>query len=78
MEVYVHPGDCRVERGLDDYPGQAILMDCDGEVLLVVPDTWEDHHLFTALDFANQAFRRGKDVGRNEIISGFKRLMELK
>ena len=77
MEMYAYQEDCAVERNLEEYPGMAVLMDCDGHALMVVPDTWEDHQLFTALALANDAFRYGKKVGRNEMVADVHKLLEI-
>lgn len=77
MEKWTCKKDCSVERNLDKYPGMAVLMDCNGDILLIVPDTWKDCQLFTALEFANRAFRNGERMGRNDMIMRFKQLMEI-
>lgn len=77
MRMYAYREDCEVKRNHENYPGMAVLMDSNDNILLVVPDTWEDHQLFTALDFANQTFRFGKKVGRNEMVADACKLLDI-
>jgi len=63
-EHLAHKNDCSVERNLDDYPGQAVMMDCDGNVLFTAPESWKLEQMFHALQIANEAYARGVRVGR--------------
>lgn len=63
MENFFDPADCSIERNLPGYEKQAVLMSCDGDYLLVVPSTWTDDQILTALCFANYTHRIGFNKG---------------
>jgi hypothetical protein len=65
--------DCEIITGLKEYPGMKVLMNCDGDIVLIVPADWEDDQIWMALDFANHAYLSGKKVGSNETIREFRR-----
>ena len=69
--------DCSIERNLQGHPNQAVLMTCDGDELLIVPDDWRDEQIWTALRFANWAYAKGKFIGAYEKVQDFKKVMEI-
>lgn len=46
--------------------GERMLYDCDGALLFVFPSDWSDDQVMKALDFANDAFEKGRIYGRAE------------
>jgi len=78
MEKYAYEEDCYIERDLESHPGQAVLMTCDGDILLSVPQEWTDHQIIVALRFANKAYDCGHAAGQNKKVEGFKRLFEIR
>ena len=71
----VHISAVGIERNLEEYPGLAVLMDCDGEIVFTVPEDWTDHQIYKALSIANNAFRYGKEVGVIEKVQEIKEVL---
>jgi len=63
MNYLAHPEDCGIERNLENMPGFAVMMDCDGEQIFSVPDSWTDEQMFIVLNIVNNAFSRGTSFG---------------
>lgn len=61
---YAHKGDCDIVTNADGYTNRKALIHCDGDVLFSFPLDTDDMCIWLALDFANQAYRRGVDVGK--------------
>lgn len=67
MEKYREEDDCGIERNNEHFPGMAVLMDCDGDVLLSVQaDKWTDSQIVTALSLINKFYGIGYGAGENE------------
>jgi len=65
VRKWIHPDDCFIERNHDDFPGRAVLFDCDGDqVFDFAAEEWTDEQIFTALALANIAYDRGYTVGQ--------------
>lgn len=58
--------DCSIIRNDESYPGEALLIDEEGDVVFSVSDIWTDEQIFHALDFANDAYESGVYCGRTE------------
>ncbi len=59
-----HREDCTILRGKEGNPGFAMLIDCDGDEIFSVPETWTDNQVWEALDIANRVFSKGIDAGK--------------
>jgi hypothetical protein len=43
--------------------GRAVLMDCDGERIFSVPESWTDDQIWNCLAIANRAYWNGFQYG---------------
>lgn len=60
MHTFCHVEDSTVKRE----NARALLHNEEGEILLSVPDTWTDAQIKTALEFANRAYAKGVEFGK--------------
>ncbi|MCW8829980.1 MAG: hypothetical protein OQK32_00485 [Gammaproteobacteria bacterium] len=66
MDFYAHKDDCSITRGGEQFPGKAVLWDCDGEVLFVCAESWTDEQIYHALAFANKTYSKGCEIGQHQ------------
>ncbi len=74
---YADRDDCEVIRNHPDYFGSALLMDCNGDIILEVSETWIDSQIFTALRFANKTYRVGHADGVRKKTQEIRKALEL-
>jgi len=77
MDHYAYKCDCDIIRNHVDYGGMALLIDCDGDTIFVVPDTWSDDQIWTALDIANSYYSKGRKVGKAIMQCDIKRVLDI-
>ena len=68
MQKWRHREDCEIVRPDSTYDvridGCAVVMDCDGERVFSVPESWTDAQIWACLEIANRAYATGKDAGQ--------------
>lgn len=57
---YCSKDDAHISK---DDQGDKTLYNCDGDVLYRFDSSWADLQIWRALDFANEAYERGRLVG---------------
>jgi len=72
-----HKNDCSVIRNLKFYEHEAVLIDCDGEVLFSFPKDLTNNQIFKALEFANKAYSIGYKNGELSKINEIKTILNL-
>ena len=73
MEKYADRSDCDII--IDQ--GQKVVMDCDGEKLLAVGNSWNDAQVWQALAFLNQGYALGKSAGGLEVLRDIKKVWRI-
>lgn len=76
MNVFKHKEYCGIVRH-ENHPQLTELIDEEGEVVYAFPKEWTDEQIWTALAFANKAWRYGFECGQIDIREDFRRLMKL-
>lgn len=77
MEKFLHRGDYDIFRNHPYYPGCAVVLDCDGELVVSVTKTWTDEQIETAIALANRWYGFGHRDGGNEKIHDLKKLLKI-
>ena len=77
-KYWVHPEDYEIVEDPPDKPYRKIVMDCDGETLLIVDAEWPDEHIHAAMRLANRAHADGVKKGRSDAQRQIREAMGLK
>ncbi len=81
MERLAYKEDCEIIRNREvaDIPfnDRAVLMDCDGEVVFDVDNSWTDEQVWEALRLMDVAFGKGVDVGKSSKACEIRRALDL-
>lgn len=65
MDKFLHFEDCYIERVKDSLSGEvAKLRDEEGTCVFQFPATWTDEQIKQALEFANEAYAQGIEIGK--------------
>lgn len=66
---WAHREDCCIIRSNSDHSlrmhGSAVVVDCDGDKVFAVPDSFTDEQVWLCLAVANSAFADGYDQGEH-------------
>jgi hypothetical protein len=71
-----HRKDCKILRGRAGNPGFSMVIDCEGDEVFSVPESWTDDQVWRVLDIANMAYGMGCSVGRRMKASEIKQAIE--
>ena len=68
MENYwIHKDDCEIVRPDSTYDirldGHVVVMNCDGERVFTVPESWTDEQVWECIRIANYAHSQGFESG---------------
>ena len=77
MEKFRHEEDIEIIRNHPLHVGMAIMMDCDGDIFLVVPESWTDPQILTAFRFGNRLYGLGHQHGQKAKTDEMKKVLEI-
>jgi hypothetical protein len=66
-----------IRRDDPEYPGRAVVLDSDGDVLWHFRADWTDEQIQEALGWANDAFRVGYGAGRAAKVQEIRKALEI-
>lgn len=56
--------DLSIVRDVENRPGRAVMIDCDGDYRGSFPAAMTDEHIIEAIRFANECYRKGVEHGK--------------